>query len=64
MPRTRYGLAIVVLACLTAALATSALVHALSIPPGNGLFIVYVTSLAFGLSVVGLMEMARQHLRR
>jgi hypothetical protein len=64
MPRTSYRLAIVTLACLTAALATSALVHALSIPPSNRLFIIYLTSLAFGLFVVGLMDTARQHLRR
>jgi hypothetical protein len=64
MPRTAYFLAIVTLVCLTAALATSALLHALSFPANGRLLAIYMTSTAFGLFVVGLLEVARHHLRR
>jgi hypothetical protein len=62
MPRVVYFVSIVTLACLTAALVTSAALHALSVPPDNRIVTRYLTSTAFGLFVVGLMESARRHL--
>jgi hypothetical protein len=64
MPRVVYFLSIVTLACLSAALVTSAALHALSIPSHNRLAIIYLAASAFGLFIVGLMEAARPHLRR
>jgi hypothetical protein len=64
MPRVVYFLSIVTLACLSAALVTSAVLRALSIPPHNRHAIIYLVASAFGLFVVGLMEAARPRLRR
>lgn len=64
MPRMPYFLVFVTLACFTAALATSALLHALSVPPNHRFLAIYLTATAFGLFSVGILEAARQHLRR
>jgi hypothetical protein len=62
MPRVVYFVSIVALACLSAALVTSATLHALSVPSDNRIVTIYMMSTTFGLFVVGLMERARGHL--
>jgi hypothetical protein len=62
MPRVVYFVSIVTLACLSAAPVTSTALHALSVPPDNRIVTIYLTSTAFGLFVVGLMEGARRYL--